>query len=196
MRGHKTNLFRNILLFAGAILVVSALTMLIFWQWNIRASAKAAGEYVHTLRALIPEPQGAVPEERRDNVMAALAVEGTDFVGILEMPRFGSSLPVAADWGKSSRYPCRLSGSIYDRSLQIGATSQQGQYDFYREINLGDSLYFTDMSGNRYSYTVTDIRYSEHADQAALAREEAALTLFIKNVYGFDYILIFCNVAG
>ena len=128
--------------------------------------------------------------------MAALAVEGTDFVGILEMPRFSSSLPVAADWGKSSRYPCRLSGSIYDRSLQIGATSQQGQYDFYREINLGDVLYFTDMSGNRYSYTVTDIRYSEHADQAALAREGAALTLFIKNVYGFDYILIFCDVAG
>lgn len=196
MRGHKTNFFRNILLLAGAILVVSALTMLIFWQWNIRASAKAAGEYVHTLRTLIPEPQGAVPEERRDNVMAALAVEGTDFVGILEMPRFGSSLPVAADWGKSSRYPCRFSGSIYDRSLQIGATSQQGQYDFYREINLGDALYFTDMTGNRYSYTVTDIRYSEHADQAALAREEAALTLFIKNVYGFDYILIFCDVAG
>lgn len=196
MRGHKTNLFRSILLFSGAILVASALVMLIFWQWSIHTSAEASVEYVDTLRRLVPEPQGAVPEARRDNTMPVLAVEGTDFVGILEMPRFGSALPVGADWGKTSRYPCWFSGSVYDRSLQIGATSQKGQYEFYREINLGDVLYFTDMTGNRYTYTVTDIRYASHADQAALSQEEAALTLFIKNVYGFDYILIFCDVAG
>jgi hypothetical protein len=101
---------------------------------------------------------------------------------------------VGADWGNASRYPCRFSGSIYDSTIRIGATSQKGQYDFYRQISVGDAVFFTDMTGNRYAYAVTDIRYAKHADEASLNRREAALTLFIKNPYGFEYILIFCDV--
>ena len=128
--------------------------------------------------------------------MPVLSVDGTDFIGILEMPRYGSALPVAADWGKVSKYPCCLGGSVYDRSIQIGTTSQKGQYDFYREISAGDTVFFTDMEGNRFCYEVTDIRYESHADQETLQRKDAALTLFIKNVYALEYIVIFCDVAN
>lgn len=182
---------KKICLWAGAGLLVAALVMLLWWQLDIRNSRKQAQDYVKTIESLIPTPQGAVPEERWDNTMAVLSIEGTDFIGILEMPRFESVLPVAADWGK--QYPCRFDGSIYDGSLQIGATTQKGQFDFYREICVGDRVYFTDMEGNRYTYEVTDLRYEEHADQEALTREESALTLFIKNEYAFEYIVLFCN---
>ena len=125
--------------------------------------------------------------------MSVLSIDGVDFVGILEVPKFGSALPICADWGKVSQYPCRLGGSVYDRTIQIGGTSQKGQYDFYREISVGDAVYFTDMEGNRYSYQVTDIHYAKHADQTALQREDAALTLFVQNVFALEYIVIFCN---
>lgn len=164
------------------------------WMLSIRGSQNLVASYVNSLRILMPEPQRAAPEERTDNTMAVFSLDGTDFVGILEMPRYGSALPVGARWGKSYQYPCCLSGSIYDGSIQIGATSQKGQYDFYREISVGDSLYFTDMAGNRYAYTVTDLRYERHADQSALQRKDADLTLFIKNMYDFEYIIVFCNV--
>ena len=169
---------------------------LLAWQWGIHDSrAKMAG-YVQTIRELIPEPQGAVPEERRDNTMSVLSIDGTNFVGILEMPKFDSALPVCGTWGQVSKYPSRLDGSVYDRTIQIGATSQKGQYDFYREISVGDCVYFTDMEGNRFAYAVSDIRYEAHADQSALTRNNAALTLFIKNIYGFEYIMVFCDPAG
>ena len=77
--------------------------------------------------------------------------------------------------------------------MQIGGTSQKGQYDFYRDISVGDSLFFTDMEGNRYSYEVKDIRYEDDADQSTLDFEEASLTLFIKNVYAFEYIVVNCQ---
>ena len=127
--------------------------------------------------------------------MPSLSVDGTDFVGILEMPLHGSVLPVCAEWGNLSQYPCKFAGNVYDRSIQIGGTSQKGQFEFYREISVGESLFYTDMEGNRYTYSVTDICYEKHADQQALAQKEAALTLFIKNVYGFEYIVIFCDAA-
>ena len=194
MKHRNRNFVRKICRLAGVCLLVAATVVLIAWQWNVHRSAQRAENYVRTLRALIPEPQGAAPEERRENAMSVLAVDGIDFVGILELPRCAAALPVGADWGESSNYPCRFHGSVYDRTVQIGTTTQKGQFDFYREISVGDPVYFTDMEGNRYTYQVKDLRYEKHADQAALRREDAALTIFIKNEFAFEYIMVFCDV--
>lgn len=187
---------RKLCIFVGAGVLAVAFILLAIWQWNIKASREQSQKYVQLLGTLMPEPQAAVPEERRDNTMSVLSVEGTDFVGILEMPRYGSSLPICADWGATSKYPCRFYGSIYDGTLQIGATSQQGQYDFYRKISVGDRVFFTDMEGNRYALEVTDLRYEKEADQTTLHRENAVMTLFIKNLYAFEYLVVYCDVVS
>ena len=179
----------------GVLLIVGATVALILWQTNISSSESHNERYVSELMSLIPAPQSAYPEERRDNTMSALSLDGTDFIGIIEMPRYSSTLPVCGKWGKSHKSPAKFSGSIYDGTLQIGATSQKGQYDFYREITVGDAVYLTDMEGNRYSLKVTDIRYADHASQSTLSRTPAALTLFIKNIYGFEYLIVSCNVS-
>ena len=183
-------------IFIGIGLFVIGAVVLGCWQWGIHAARKNVESYVQTIQSLIPEPQDALLEERRDNAMSVLSVEGTNFVGLLEMPKWGSVLPVGNDWGKVSKYPSRFTGSVYDSTLQIGATTQKGQYDFYREISVGDTVTFTDMEGNRFSYRVADICYAKHANQETLQKQAAALTLFIKNVYSFEYILIFCNPVG
>ena len=192
----KTNksFISKICVLAGISLLVIGILALFFWQWNIDSSIQKSETYVKTLRNLIPETQGAVPEERRDNSMSVLSIDGADFVGVIEMPRYESTLPVCANWGHLTKYPCRFSGSIYDSTLQIGATSQKGQYDFYREISVGDTVIFTDVEGNQYTYTVTNLQYEKHADQITLDREESVLTLFIKNVYDFEYLIISCDI--
>ena len=178
----------------GICLLVGAVVILALWRWNISSSEKQAQYYVNTLQSLIPKQQNAVPEERRDNTMAVLSVDGIDFVGLVEFPRYESRLPVCADWGKSSKYPCHFSGSIYDGTMQIGATTQKGQYDFYRELSVGDTVSYIDVEGNRYTFTITSLRYEKHVDQAALLQNDAALTLFIKNIYSFEYLIVFCNM--
>ena len=195
MMSRKNDDIRKILIVFGVCLLAAAIILLFAWQWNIHTSEQKAKEYVNVIRELIPEPQGAVPEERRDNTMSTLSIDEIDFVGILELPRFESVLPVCAEWGNPSKCPCRFSGSVYDQTMQIGGTSQKGQYDFYRDISAGDSVFFTDMEGNRFSYTVTDIRYEKNADQSTLQRKDASLTLFVKNVYAFEYIIVSCDVV-
>ena len=187
---------RKLCLVVGVVVLAGGLILLAVWQWNIKRSMEKSQEYVQTLCSLLPHPQPAAPEERRDNTMPVLSVKGTDFVGIIEMPQYESILPICANWGKTSMYPCRFYGSIYDGTLQIGATSQQGQYVFYREISVGDNVFFTDMEGNRYALEITDLRYEKHADQTTLQREDAVLTLFIKNLYASEYLIVYCNVAS
>ena len=194
MRYQDRTVFQKICILAGSLLLVAACAILLLWQWNIRTAQQQARDYVLELQELLPEPRNAVPEERRDNTMPVVSLDGTDLVGILEIPLFDSVLPVRADWGEPTKIPRRLSGSIYDGSLQIGATSQEGQYELYRSLSVGDSVFFTDMEGNRYALTITDLRYDKHADQEALQRHEATLTLFIKNIYAFEYLIVFCDV--
>lgn len=196
MRNKKNHRVRKALVIVGACLLGAAIVLLLVWQWNIQAARQKAEACVRMIRERIPEPQGAVLEARRDNTMATLSVDGTDFVGLLEIPKYDSVLPVCDDWGSPAKYPCRFSGSVYDRTMQIGGTSQKGQYDFYRELSVGDTVFFTDMEGNRFSYAVTDIRYEKNADRSTLQRGEAALTLFIKNVYAFEYIIISCDALN
>ncbi len=186
---------------AGKICVLLGICLLLLgglifmaWQWNIHTSIETSKSCVQTLKTLIPEPQGAVPEERRDNTMPVISVDQVDFVGILEIPRYASVLPIGANWGNSAKYPCRFQGSVYNRTMQIGATSQKGQYDFYQELSVGDTILLTDMEGNRYTYEITNLRYEKHADKTTLNREDAALTLFIKNVYAFEYLIVSCNI--
>ena len=185
---------QKICVLVGMGLLVAAVVMLALWSWNISSSEKQMHYYVNTLQSLIPTPQNAVPEERRDNTMSVLSVDGVDFVGLVTLPRYGSVLPVCADWGETSRYPCRFGGSIYDGSLQIGATTQKGQYDFYRELSVGDTVHYIDVEGNQYTFTITSMRYEKHVDQAALRQKDAALTLFIQNIYAFEYLIVFCDI--
>ena len=196
MMGQTKISVKKICVIIGMCVIAVAAVLTFLWQWGIHSAESKAKECVQEIDSLIPTPQSAIPEERKNNSMSILSVDGTDFVGILEMSRYESTLPVCAEWGHIAKYPCKFSGSIYDGTLKIGATSQKGQYDFYREISVGDTVAFTDVEGNRYTYTVTNLQYEKHADQMTLNREKSALTLFIKNVYDFEYLIVSCNVAN
>ena len=176
----------------GIALFAVAAGWLLVWQGSVHVAKNQAARTVETLSSLLPEPQGAAPEERTDNAMPVLPLKGTDYVALLEMPAYGLCLPVADRWGSTSRQPCRYSGSVYDGSLKLGATSQAGQFAFYREISVGDSLYLTDMSGSRYRFQVADIRYVDEVDEQALSRD-ASVVIFIYNVYGWDNIVLYCQ---
>ena len=193
MNNKKNGLIRKICIIAGIGLVTAAIVVLFAWQCTIHTAEKQTKEYVNAIRESIPEPQDTVSEERSDNTMPTLSIDETDFVGILEMPRHESALPVCTTWENISKYPCRFDGSIYDSTLQIGGTSQKGQYDFYRDISVGDPVIFTDMEGNSFSYEVTDLYYAKSADKTALKHKDSSLTLFIKNIYAFEYIIVYCN---
>lgn len=194
MKPGRINL-KKLCIISGIILILLSLVSLILWQSTVYSNAVRIHEITGVLYDLIPEPSAAVPESRTNNVMPSLSVNGESFAAILEFPENGNSFPVGGQWVKNSAYPCVYSGSVYDGSIVIGSTNQKGQIAFAKDILVGDGINIIDMTGNLYAYKVYDIRYSGHADSASLESSEDDFTLFIKNVYSFEYIIVHCKAS-
>ena len=195
MSQKKINL-RQLCFSAGIILILSAMVWLILWQISAQKNTEKIQAYVDMLYELIPDPQASVLEPRTNNTMPSLNVKNENFVAIIEVPMNTASFPVGASWNTNNKYPCRYDGSVYDGTLIIGTTNHKGQFDFVKEITVGNALYITDMTGNRFYYNVTDIQYSNHADNDVLYNNETDLTIFVKNIYALEYIILHCTASG
>ena len=187
---------RKIAVIIGAVLVVLGLLLFVGFEINIETAIKQNAKDLISIKTLLPKEQGAVLEEKSDNNMPILSVNETDFIGILRMPKYQLELPVCAHFGAIYNHPCLFDGSIYDRTIQIGGSSQKGQFDFYREISIGDNLTFTDALGNSYTYAVTNLYYEKNASPTTITKKNADLTLFIKNIYAFEYLIVCCDVLS
>lgn len=186
----------TLVLLMGIALIVTACGIVMASEINQNRAIESAKNNIAALRELMPEPTNAVPDDRINVTMPTLTVEGEDFVGILELPRYGKQLAVYARWDKSKlhRQPCRFSGSCYDNSLIIGASANRGQFDFIKEISNTDRVSFIDVTGVCYNYSVTDITVAEDASVQRLTEATADLVLFARDKFSGEYIIISCKL--
>ncbi len=193
----KTNKkLTSVLMAIGATLIVLSVALYAFSQLSLKKSKENALKITEELLALMPEVWDSVPEERQNTAMASLEISKESFIGIIEAPAYGTALPVCAEWDSSqvSKYPCRYTGSIYSDMLIIGGSDNEGQLDFIDEISNYDEVTFTDVSGMRYTYTVTDIRKTKDVTTENLTSKDADLVLFARNTYSLDYTVIRCKL--
>lgn len=127
--------------------------------------------------------------------MAAVEIDGIDVIGLLELPGRGIKLPVSAEWDSSEQSfrPARFMGSVYDGTLIVGGRSADGNFDFIDQLDAGEELTFTDMTGRVFRYTVHKIRHADNARAETLADSESALTLFVKKNGAF--LIVRCAAA-
>ncbi len=193
----KKDRLYNILLMVGIALVVISLGTLLISQISQTLASRNARELVVQIRQLLPQTSTGVLEDRANPVMPSMEVEGENFCGIIEIPAYNADLPICDIWssGKVTKYPCRYTGSIYDGSLVIGGSDNSGQFDFMKEITGGDKIYVTDMTGARFTYTVSDVFRTSDVSTANLTSQEGDLVLYAKNSFSLDYTLVICTIG-
>ncbi len=185
----------GLLIALGIGLVALSAGMLIFSQVSQKMAADQARKLVVQLRQLMPAVQEASPDDRINVEMASMEVDGANFCGILEIPAYNADLPIGASWNTKTlrRYPCRLTGGIYNGSLILGGSDNAGQLDFMQQITGGEKVYVTDMTGNRYRCAVSDVYRTKSVTTEYLMELDADLVLFAKNTYSLDYTLVLCK---
>ena len=185
------------LLIMGTCLIVLSLCCVVVVQLQQHIGAKKCQEVAMEMNKLLPNRTSGVPGVYSDSVMPVLEINGADYVALLEIPSQGVVLPVADQWNSMglSNSPARFSGSAYDKSLVIGGVDHPRQFGFCDEIEHDAVLNITDMTGAQFSYIVSRIDRSKHAQTQWLQNEEYDLTLFCRSAYSMEYIAVRCILA-
>ncbi len=179
----------------GVLLVAASFVILIFSQITQKTAIRNAKDTVLVLQDLMPDTHTAAPDDRANTIMPAVEVNNESLVGIMEIPKYNTELPIRETWDKNkvSKYPCRYLGSIYDGSLIIGGSDNKGQFDFVRLIENDDAVIITDMTGGQYEYKVCDIRRVKDVSTEYLISLDTDVVIFVKNSFSFDYTVVCCK---
>ena len=93
--------------------------------------------------------------------------------------------------------PCRYYGSAYMNNLVIAAHNYTNHFGRLGSVAVGDPVEFTDVDGNRFRYTVTDLEQllpGQTVDMVGYS-EDWDLTLFTCTISGRQRLTVRCSLV-
>lgn len=142
--------------------------------------------------AFIPDyvlnPEMSMPEE---------TIDGRNYIGVLDIPALGLSFPIISEWSYDALQiaPCRYSGSAYLDNLVIAGHNYRSHFASLPQLQPGDSVTFTDMDGNVFSYEVSSLETLSPYAVSDMTSGDWDLTLFTCTVGGQSRLAIRCDQA-
>ena len=137
--------------------------------------------------AFVPDyvlnPEMAMPEE---------TIDGRNYIGVLDIPALELSLPIISEWSYDALQiaPCRYSGSAV-----IAGHNYRSHFVSLPQLQPGDSVTFTDMDGNVFSYEVSSLETLSPYAVSDMTSGDWDLTLFTCTVGGQSRLAIRCDQA-
>ena len=152
--------------------------------------ALSSGEALE--EAFVPDyvlnPEMAMPEE---------TIDGRNYIGVLDIPALGLSFPIISEWSYDALQivPCRYSGSAYLDNLVIAGHNYRSHFVSLPQLQPGDTVTFTDMDGNVFSYEVSSLETLSPYAVSDMTSGDWDLTLFTCTVGGQSRLAIRCDQA-
>ncbi len=126
--------------------------------------------------------------------MPTVTVSTFECIGVLTVPSLDLELPIIDGWSYNDlrAAPCCYSGSAYNGNFVICAHNYAEHFGNIQNLTEGDKVYFTDIDGNIFSYTVsfTDLLMPYDVDD--MVSDEYDLTLFTCNFTGQERVTVRC----
>ncbi len=127
----------------------------------------------------------------------SLTIEDAAYIGILEIPSLGLTLPIQSDWSYPNLRlsPCRYRGSAKNSDLIIAGHNYPAHFGYFYRLNIGDKVRFTDVLGNVYDYQVSGLETLESTDVKKMTSGNWDLTLFTCTTGGMTRVTVRCRLA-
>ena len=187
----------------GLLLIAAALALVAYNIADAQRAAKSAAQALEALEQASPAVSAAEPDAvpayvaDPDMEMPTVTVEGNDYIGQMDIDALGLSLPVISEWSYPALKvaPCRYTGSAYQDNLIIAAHNYSSHFGRLSQLSAGDAVRFTDVDGNVFTYTVSQI---EDLPGTAIEEMQAGdwdLTLFTCTLGGRTRVTVRCTRA-
>ena len=128
-------------------------------------------------------------------IMQTIKINGYDYIGTIIIPSLNLRLPIMSeyDYDRLKISPCRYYGSIYTNDLIICAHSYKTHFKYIGNLNQGDKIIITDVSGINYIYAVLEIEILNPNDVSKMIDNQFDLTLYTCTNDGLKRITVRCN---
>lgn len=195
----------KVMLGAGLLLIAAALALaaynVIDAQRAARSAAQALEALSQTTAVSTAEPEQASADDAPayladpEMPMPTVSFDGNDYIGRVDIPSLGLSLPVISEWSypRLKIAPCRYTGSAYLDNLIIAAHNYSSHFGNLNRLNTGDTVTFTDVDGNQFTYAVSLIEDLPGTDIEEMQSGEWDLTLFTCTLGGRSRVTVRCE---
>lgn len=155
-----------------------------------RATIRATAAATETAGPTV-DPIPEAPAYAGDREMPVTELDGEAYIGYLELPTLGLSLPVMSEWSypRLQVAPCRYYGSVYDDSLVLLAHNYKRHFGDIKNLHEGDPVQFIDAEGNIYRYVVVGQERLTREERQRLLSHDSDLSL-VTCTYGGSYRVV------
>jgi sortase A len=121
-------------------------------------------------------------------------VDGSSYVGRLDLPALDLSLPVLEEWSYPNLRlaPCRYAGTAYASGFVLAGHNYSRHFGRLDRLCAGDAVTFTDVEGNAFPYRVAEVQILRPTDTEAMLSPEWDLTLFTCTPGGRTRLAVRC----
>nr|WP_295952538.1 sortase [uncultured Agathobaculum sp.] len=195
----------KVMLGAGLLLIAAALALaaynVIDAQRAARSAAQALEALSQTTAVSATDPEQASADDAPayladpEMPMPTVSFDGNDYIGRVDVPSLGLSLPVISEWSypRLKIAPCRYTGSAYLDNLIIAAHNYSSHFGNLNRLNNGDTVTFTDVDGNQFTYAVSRIEDLPGTAIEEMQAGEWDLTLFTCTLGGRSRVTVRCE---
>lgn len=201
----------NFLIVTGLLLMAAALCLAAYNVWDSARAGeqaqKALGQLLPAIAEPVPLPGPIAEGEDPDEVeypdyivdphmqMPVLTVDGIDYIGTLNIPALEIELPVISEWSYPALKiaPCRYAGSAYLDDLCVCAHNYDDHFGRIQNLAIGDTVIFTDVDGNAFSYRVGEITVLHPTATEEMVESEWDLSLFTCTLGGRTRVTVRCE---
>ena len=190
---------------AGLLLIAAALALAAYNVIDAQRAARSAAQALEALSQTTAVSAAEPEEASADDAPAYLAdpempmptvsFDGNDYIGRVDIPSLGLSLPVISEWSypRLKIAPCRYTGSAYLDNLIIAAHNYSSHFGNLNRLNTGDTVTFTDVDGNQFTYAVSRIEDLPGTAIEEMQAGEWDLTLFTCTLGGRSRVTVRCE---
>ena len=128
--------------------------------------------------------------------MPVKVIDGEEYIGYLTIPSIDRELPVTSTWSYPLLRiaPGRYTGSVYSHDIVICGHNYDRHFGEIKNLQEGAEVFFTDMAGNRFGYSVLGVEQLEPYDSEEMTSGDWDLTFFTCTLGGAHRVTVRCKL--
>ena len=182
----------------GIVFIVSAISLLIYNNYENSNAQKSSAAIVDTIRRTVDENKELdLPTDPFDDNMKIQEIDGYGYIGYISLPALNLDLPVMSevDTARLKISPCRYYGSTKTNNLVIAAHNYRYHFGYLGKMQIGDVVIFTDVESNIYNYVVDSIEELMPTDVDKVKDSGSDLILYTCTYTGTKRITVRCSLV-